>query len=566
MDLEEYKKFNLPPTSIILNGLMSVFFVSGLDFTEGIGSDFEHAVTHTGFGKFHRTLLFICGLIYANTALGITILCFVLPSAQCDFQMTSQDKGLLTAAPMLGMVIGSYFWGCLADTRGRKVVLVATLLMDGICGLASSISQYFTVFLVLRFFSGFALTGTMGIVFPYLGEFQSTKYREKLLCWMELFWTVGIIALPGTPVLAQGYHPHPLLLMSTVIAWLVIPLDINYETEYFVFRSWNLFVALCSLPSIFLGVWLCIFPESPKYLIEGEMFDEALNVFREMYSLNTGNPPDEYPVKYLKEKVRNMSIASVQSVTSVKSIKTIKTRRDFKILFNEIWWQTKALCKPPHLKYTVLTCLIQFGLTTSYYTLMIWFPELFYRFEEFDMAHPNQTASVCEVSSVFVNATTGVEEQFCGDPLDDSVFLHTLIIGLACIPTSVWLPLGVHRLGAKFFLVFSLLVSGAVTMGLYFVQTATQNLILSCIFEAFTSMGISTVYCMVVDLFPTNLRVMAAALSLTFGRGGALLGNLIFGFLIDMNCIVPIALFSAMLFLSGVLGLTLPSTGVSDLE
>lgn len=43
-------------------------------------------------------------------------------------------------------------------------------------------------------------------------------------------------------------------------------------------------------------------------------------------------------------------------------------------------------------------------------------------------------------------------------------------------------------------------------------------------------------------------RVMAAALSLTFGRGGALLGNLLFGFLIDLNCVVPIVLFSAMLF------------------
>lgn len=41
---------------------------------------------------------------------------------------------------------------------------------------------------------------------------------------------------------------------------------------------------------------------------------------------------------------------------------------------------------------------------------------------------------------------------------------------------------------------------------------------------------------------------MAAALSLTFGRGGALLGNLIFGFLIDLNCVVPIVLFAAMLF------------------
>lgn len=41
---------------------------------------------------------------------------------------------------------------------------------------------------------------------------------------------------------------------------------------------------------------------------------------------------------------------------------------------------------------------------------------------------------------------------------------------------------------------------------------------------------------------------MAAALSLTFGRGGALIGNLIFGFLIDLNCVVPIVLFAAMLF------------------
>ena len=61
--------------------------------------------------------------------------------------------------------------------------------------------------------------------------------------------------------------------------------------------------------------------------------------------------------------------------------------------------------------------------------------------------------------------------------------------------------------------------AGAATIGLYFVKNSTENLILSCIFEALTSLGISTVYCVMVDLFPTNLRVMAAALSLTFGRG-----------------------------------------------
>lgn len=41
---------------------------------------------------------------------------------------------------------------------------------------------------------------------------------------------------------------------------------------------------------------------------------------------------------------------------------------------------------------------------------------------------------------------------------------------------------------------------------------------------------------------------MAAALSLTMGRLGALVGNLIFGYLIDLACIVPIVIFAAFLF------------------
>lgn len=124
-----------------------------------------------------------------------------------------------------------------------------------------------------------------------------------------------------------------------------------------------------------------------------------------------------------------------------------------KWLLSEIWTQTKLLCKAPHLRNTILTCAIQFGLTTSYYTLMIWFPELFYRFEEFETENPGVSASVCEVSSVVLaNANGTYVDEFCGSTIDDSVYMHTIIIGLACIPTSFWLPLCVHKLGAKFFL------------------------------------------------------------------------------------------------------------------
>lgn len=139
---------------------------------------------------------------------------------------------------------------------------------------------------------------------------------------------------------------------------------------------------------------------------------------------------------------------------------------------------------------------------------MIWFPELFFRFELFEDDNPGMSASVCDVSEYqpMFNGTAHQIEDFCSGHIEDNVYMHTIIIGLACIPTSFWLPLCVHKLGTKFFLVFSLIFAGAVTVGLYFVSGATQNLVLSCIFEALTSLGISTVYCVMVDMFPTNLR------------------------------------------------------------
>lgn len=526
----------------------------GLDFIQGGSADYENALILTGFGKFHYLLLTICGLIYANTAVGITIISFVLPSATCDFRMTSEDKGWLTAAPMLGMVIGSYFWGCLADTKGRRVVLIAALLLDGFAGLLSSVTRIFSLFMLFRFVNGFAITGAMGICFPYLGEFQPTKYREKVLCWMEMFWTVGIICLP-------------------LIAWLLIPLTFritydftlaNMEFEW-AFSSWNLFVAVCALPSLVLGASLYMFPESPKFLIECGETELALEIIKDIYGTNSGRDRSEYPIKSLKASDKPNNVMD----THQRSIRTLSMRKKhhLKILFNEIWDQTQALCKAPHLKHTILTCIIQFGITSSYYTLMIWFPELFDRFEQYESRFPETSASVCDVSSIVLDDVNGTYvDDFCGGTIDTSVYLHTVMIGLACIPTSFWLPLCVHRLGAKFFLVSSLLLAGAVTIGLYFVINSKQNLILSCVFEALTSMAISTVYCVMVDLFPTNLRVMAAALSLTFGRGGALVGNLLFGYLIDLNCVVPIVIFSIMLFVSGVLCYFLPNTGTEALD
>lgn len=523
-------------------------FVDAKIFATGAneGADYETAISAAGFGKFQLYLLVITGLIYTNTAIGITIVSFVLPAATCDFRMTSADKGWLAASPMLGMVIGSYFWGCLADTRGRKVVLVTCLMLDGSVGIISSFVQILPIFMVCRIVNGFAIAGAMGICFSYLGEFQQTKYRVKILSWMEIFWTLGAVLMP-------------------LIAWSIIPLTgIRIETNRFSYDSWNWFVSVCAVPSLLLGFLMMTFPESPKFMMEVGDYDDAIKALKRIYKQNTGDDPENYPIKSLIKTRKAISVIPESSAKSVRSL-NLRKREDLMLLLAQIWIQTKAICKTPHRKYTILTSLIQFGLNTSYYTLTLWFPEIFNRYEVFERHYPNTRASLSEISAIDIKAR--MNDPFeCSSTINDKVYIHTLIVGLSCIPTSLWLPLCVHKLGVRFFLVFSLGGAGVVAIGLYFVKSATQNLVLSCIFEPLTSLASSILFCVLVDLFPTNLRVMAAALTLTIGRGGGLIGDLSFGYLVDFNFLVSIILFGSLLFIAAFLCLFLPKTGQEALN
>lgn len=64
-------------------------------------------------------------------------------------------KFLLACNFAQGMIMSSHLWGYIADTRGRRKTLIASLVLDAICGLASSLAHTYWLFAVLRFFNGF---------------------------------------------------------------------------------------------------------------------------------------------------------------------------------------------------------------------------------------------------------------------------------------------------------------------------------------------------------------------------------------------------------------------------
>ena len=372
-------------------------------------ADFETAITLTGYGKFHYILLGICGLVSTSEEMDVISMSFILPSAQCDLDLNTHTKGWLNCIIFVGMMVGAYVWGSLADSLGRKRVLIVISYMNAFCIVASSFSQNFELFMLFRFLNGAALGGAGPVIWSYFAEFQPKHKRGSMLSFMAAFWTLGNLLVAS-------------------MAWLIIPRELGFESQEFVYNSWRIFLVLCAVPSFIVAILLMYLPESPKFLLSCGRFEEALAIFRGIYVTNTGNDPSTYPVKELL--IDDQLRAELEDVK-----KPIKNK--YKRMFSDIADNSKQLFQSPILKFTIISITINFTFHIGYYGLMMWFPELFNRFDAYAESHPDVTdVGVCQVTEFVVKKNQELHHE-CNDHIPSTVFLESLITVAAALPANV---------------------------------------------------------------------------------------------------------------------------------
>lgn len=78
-----------------------------------------------------------------------------LISVSCDLNLTSSQKGVLAGAGFFGVVCSSHLWGYLADTKGRRRIILPTLFFASCVSIFCSFIQNVYIFIALRFLNGF---------------------------------------------------------------------------------------------------------------------------------------------------------------------------------------------------------------------------------------------------------------------------------------------------------------------------------------------------------------------------------------------------------------------------
>ncbi|XP_051545165.1 synaptic vesicle glycoprotein 2B-like isoform X2 [Myxocyprinus asiaticus] len=488
---------------------------------------YEVAVEEAGFGLFHWLLLVVCGWANASDAVEILCVSFLLPTARCDLQLSSGDMGVLTASIFLGMMVGGYFWGYLADRRGRRSVLVVSLAVNGTFGAVASLAPSFWLFLLLRFFSGFGVGGSIPVIFSYFSEFQPRMRRGAMISALATFWMAGNILAAG-------------------VAWLVIPRTyLNTHLGWLDFQSWRLFVVLCSVPSLSSALIFKLFmPESPKFLMEAGHEKEALSVFQRMFRLNNRGVVKPFPAQGLVIRPKNEE-EKVRPSTGSRSER-------FSGLFKRALSPIKQLFVGPLASRSVVLLIIFYCISFGYYGLWMWFPELFKRAED--------GGSPCANTSSIQSS----ENDSCY-PVKTAVYMEGFVTAASNLPGNIFTILVMDKIGGKILLSVSLMVSSVSVFVIYVVKTKSQSLLVSCVFSGVSVISWNALDVVGTELYPTQLRSSALGFFTGVGRVAAIMGNVVFGQLVDSNCAVPLLLVSALLLAGGLAALRLPQTKQTEL-
>ncbi|XP_072138411.1 synaptic vesicle glycoprotein 2C isoform X1 [Mobula birostris] len=495
--------------------------MSDLRENDEIALTFEEAVKESGFGMFHMLLLVICGWANASDAVEILCVSFLLPTARCDLHLNTADMGWLTASIFLGMMIGGYMWGALADLKGRQRILVLSLAVNGVCGAASSLAPNYWTFLMLRFFSGVGVGGSIPVIFSYFSEFQPQHRRGCMVSALATFWMAGNILAAG-------------------LAWLVIPRSfLSFQLGSLHIQSWRIFVVLCSIPSLSSALLYALgMPESPKYLMETGQEEEALRVFRWMFWWNHRGTAHTLSVHRL------LIPAVEKSSTKLNSDRPDWLRGQLLKGLDPI----HKLFSQRHRSTSIAFSIIFFSISFGFYGLWMWFPELLKQMES--------TGGSCS-SNWSSQSSKGVENITCY-PVKTAVYTEGFILAAANLPGNIFSILMMDLLGGKLLLCASLFLSGLSVFFIWEVKTKSQSLIMSCVFSAISVIAWNSLDVIGLELYPTHLRSSAFGVFSGISRIASILGNVAFGQLVDVNCTVPILLVALILFIGSLAGLKLP--------
>lgn len=197
----------------------------------------SEAIEKLGFGKFQIKITLMVGFFVIADSLEMMLLSILAPTIRCIWHLSSWKEALVTTVVFVGMMVGSSFWGWLADNYGRKFVIVVCSFWIFYFGLISSLSPHYYWIIALRCLVGFGIGGAPQST-TLLAEFLPSSSRSYCILSLSFFWAIGSCFTVGVAMAVM-----PTLGWRWLLGFLSLPLFIFVVMSYWLPESCRYYLA-----------------------------------------------------------------------------------------------------------------------------------------------------------------------------------------------------------------------------------------------------------------------------------------------------------------------------------
>lgn len=172
--------------------------------------------------------------------------------------------GIVTAIYTVGNIAGSFFAGPLSDRWGRKwgmfigswIIIVGVIIMTTASGAGSYMGG--------RFLGGLGVAVVRSSAPAFVTELSPPQWRGPVTLLYNSLWIIGAILASG---IAYGTGP----IKSSM--------------------SWKLPILLQVIPSTIVVIFVFFLPESPRWLIANDRYEEARKLLVRYHACGHENSP-----------------------------------------------------------------------------------------------------------------------------------------------------------------------------------------------------------------------------------------------------------------------------------
>ncbi|WP_110928176.1 MFS transporter [Bacillus massiliglaciei] len=233
-------------------------------------------IAESKFNKFHLIVFLWCFFAIAFDGYDIALFGIGLPMMMEDYQLSLVEAGAIGSYTLIGMMIGSFLLGSLADIIGRKKILAICMLIFSVFSLLAGLAPNALIFTIMRFIASLGMGGLMPAVIALMTEYSPKRNRALIVAAMYCGYSIGSIIASLT-----GMY-----LMESM--------------------GWRFLYWLGIIPLLTLPFFLKQFPESLSFHILRNQGEKIARILNKIDPKGTYQATDDFEYTRIKERSKGL--------------------------------------------------------------------------------------------------------------------------------------------------------------------------------------------------------------------------------------------------------------------